>query len=424
MLAYSFHIYAWPSSLIKNLYRCIRNFIWFGTTSHLYGMNWDKAMCHAFWLVVGIDNPQVIAEAYPHVVDDIVKLHIFNTEDKLIWKGTKDGVLSLRDAFLCIKQEAAEQHWCKFVWSASIPPSKSFTTWRLFHNKMPTDENLQQRGCHLASWCSICNTETETSHRFLQWSLEPHVKGVLIAAIIHTVNTIWYCRNQRRIEDKVVSLLQAKAKIKLATTLSRNHSKLLTNNYVHNFIILMEFNVKPNFPRAPRFKEVVWIAPMMGWIKINSDGAAHGALGLAGGGSIFRDFNGVFRDAFADFFGVMDSLFVELQAAFMAIEIEHQKGWKAIWLESDSATVVDIFHGKGSIPWRLVNNWRVYLMPISSMRFKVSHIFREGNTCADMLAAFGVSSQVYIWWDVTPRFIFEEVNRNRLGLPNYRCNFL
>ncbi|KAF1890386.1 hypothetical protein Lal_00013640 [Lupinus albus] len=109
-------------------------------------------------------------------------------------------------------------------------------------------------------------------------------------------------------------------------------------------------------------------------------------IGPAGGGSIFRDFNGVFRGGFAVFFG--------LQAAFMTIEIVHQKGWKAIWLESDSATVVNILHGKGFVPWRLMNNWRVCLMRISSMRFKVSHIFREGNTCADMLAAFGVTSHL------------------------------
>ncbi|KAE9620126.1 hypothetical protein Lalb_Chr02g0160441 [Lupinus albus] len=32
MLAYSFHIYAWPASLIKALDGCIRNFIWSGDT--------------------------------------------------------------------------------------------------------------------------------------------------------------------------------------------------------------------------------------------------------------------------------------------------------------------------------------------------------------------------------------------------------
>ncbi|KAF1888435.1 hypothetical protein Lal_00011206 [Lupinus albus] len=165
----------------------------------------------------------------------------------------------------------------------------------------------------------------------------------------------------------------AQLKIKLATSLSRNNSKLLTNNSIANFVILREFKVKQNFPKAPRIKEVVWLAPQAGWIKINTDGAAHGSPGFAGGGCIYRDSNGDYMGGFADFFGVRDSLFAELQEAIMAVEIAQQKGWMDIWLECDSVMVVEIFNGKGTIPWR------------------------EGNTYADRLAAFGVSSKYQSW---------------------------
>ncbi|KAF1877264.1 hypothetical protein Lal_00012035 [Lupinus albus] len=48
---------------------------------------------------------------------------------------------------------------------------------------------------------------------------------------------------------------------------------------------------------------------------------------------------------------------------------------------------------------------------------------RKGNCCADKLAAFGVSSKVFIWWNVTLNFIHGECIKNRLGLPNCRsCN--
>ncbi|KAF1865677.1 hypothetical protein Lal_00021708 [Lupinus albus] len=137
-----------------------------------------------------------------------------------------------------------------------------------------------------------------------------------------------------------------------------------------------------------------------------------------------KDCTGNYRGGFAAFFGITDSLFAEVQAAIMAIEIANKKGWKNIWLECDSTLVVDIFKGRGVVPWRLVNSWLRCIHGISSMRFIVTHIFREGNTCADRLAAFGVTSKVYTWWDVIIRFIFEEFNRNRLGVPNYRCNFL
>ncbi|KAF1871923.1 hypothetical protein Lal_00012140 [Lupinus albus] len=76
---------------------------------------------------------------------------------------------------------------------------------------------------------------------------------------------------------------------------------------------------------------------------------AHGAPGLAGGGGIFRDYQGAYIGGFAAFFGVKDSLFVDLKAAIMEIEIAHHKGWRNIWLECDSAMVVDIFNGKGYV---------------------------------------------------------------------------
>ncbi|XP_019442267.1 PREDICTED: uncharacterized protein LOC109346983 [Lupinus angustifolius] len=124
--------------------------------------------------------------------------------------------------------------WCRTIWSDSIPPPKSFTTWRLFHRRMPTDENLQLRGCSLVSMCNLCNLSSETSdHLFLlcpfdvdlwHWigdtfhiqidnsslaailstcnlHCSPQIKSVLAAAIVHTVNTIWHCRNLCRFQD-------------------------------------------------------------------------------------------------------------------------------------------------------------------------------------------------------------------------------
>jgi hypothetical protein len=35
--------------------------------------------------------------------------------------------------------------------------------WRLMHHKIPTDENLMNRGCHLPSMCSICYSCSESS---------------------------------------------------------------------------------------------------------------------------------------------------------------------------------------------------------------------------------------------------------------------
>ena len=54
------------------------------------------------------------------------------------------------------------------------------------------------------------------------------------------------------------------------------------------------------------------------------------------------------------------------------------------------------------------------------MNFIVSHIYREGNTCADSLANIGLTISDTLWWDSAPLGIGQDLIRNKLGLPNYR----
>lgn len=56
-----------------------------------------------------------------------------------------------------------ELRWAKTIWSVDIPPSKSMFIWRLKHNKVPTDENLKQRGCSFPSICNLCYKHEESS---------------------------------------------------------------------------------------------------------------------------------------------------------------------------------------------------------------------------------------------------------------------
>jgi hypothetical protein len=49
-----------------------------------------------------------------------------------------------------------------------------------------------------------------------------------------------------------------------------------------------------------------------------------------------------------------------------------------------------------------------------------SHIFREGNSCADYFANMGHSVVGAVWIDSLPRAISLDFFRDRCGLPNYR----
>ncbi|XP_019416419.1 PREDICTED: uncharacterized protein LOC109327710 [Lupinus angustifolius] len=266
---------------------------------------------------------------------------------------------------------------------------------------MPIDVNLQRRGIHLAFVCSLCHAVEESSnYLFLECSFatalwhwlgnligspldsssiqsllmvchsnwSPQLKLVVIASIINTISTIWHCKNHRRFVDTIVRFMQACDKIKMETALTEN---LYT----------------------------------LGSVKVNSDGATHGFLSHAEGCGIFRDNKGDMLGCFATYLNIQDSLYAELFTAIMAIQIANLRGWREVWLECDSSLVVDIVKGNKEPPWKLKNYWEHCKRIIPSLRLKVLHIFREGNSCADKLASFGLRSRTTSWWNLVPPFL-------------------
>ncbi|KAF1874527.1 hypothetical protein Lal_00029954 [Lupinus albus] len=203
-----------------------------------------------------------------------------------------------------------------------------------------------------------------------------------------------------------------------------NSSNLCANNSLRDFSILKALNISINYSKAPRISEVIWIPPSRGWFKVNSDGATHGAHGHAGGGALFRNHRGKFLAFFVVYFEIQDALFVEPHSAILTIELAFQKDWRSIWLECDSALVVDIFNDKAKPSWKLLNRWMVCKNLLSSMSFKVSHIYRKGNTSDDKLANYAISTRSFSWWNSIPIFTHKDCSRNELGPPNYRFKHL
>nr|ABD32287.2 Polynucleotidyl transferase, Ribonuclease H fold [Medicago truncatula] len=105
-----------------------------------------------------------------------------------------------------------------------------------------------------------------------------------------------------------------------------------------------------------------------------------------------------------------------------AIELASSMGFFNIWLQSDSQLVILAFKSISIVPWALRNRWENCLKLTHRMRFCATHIYREGNTCADSLANFGLtlSSLDLFWFDTVPDFVRGECIKNRLGMPNFR----
>lgn len=88
--------------------------------------------------------------------------------DSLVWTPLVLGELFFKDAFMLVNPSMRVLPSTKIIWRSSIPPSKSFLFWRPVRGKMPTDENLWNRGCVVVSACPHCYRDYETSdHLFL-----------------------------------------------------------------------------------------------------------------------------------------------------------------------------------------------------------------------------------------------------------------
>ena len=170
------------------------------------------------------------------------------------------------------------------------------------------------------------------------------------------------------------------------------NSKASMKNDMFDFNVLKFFGINTRTGKVIRPLLVRWEFPSPGWVKINIDGTVRGYLGLATCRSIFRGSMGEFIGAFFAFLEVQTALVAELYGVIYAMEEAQKMRLTNVWLECDSALVCVVFIVRTNVPWMFRNRWNACLNYCGKIRFTVTHIFREGNACADKLANLGFFS--------------------------------
>lgn len=183
--------------------------------------------------------------------------------------------------------------------------------------------------------------------------------------------------------------------VKVAVSLTGNSSMGCGSNSIQEFSIMKSFSIDCHAPKAPSIIQVDWLKSPCGWVKCNSDSASRGNPGEASCGALFRDSSGAILGCMAEYIGIETSFHAEIVAAMRSIEIAYQRGWHSLWLECDSLLVVHSFKDLGLVPWKYKNRWWNYINLTKKMLFHVSHIYREGNPCADKLASYGIHSHKF-----------------------------
>jgi len=337
--------------------------------------------------------------------------------------------------------------WPAVIWRTCIPPSHSFVFWRLMLSKLPTDDNLRTRGCTIVSVCVLCYKHAETSsHLFLECSFAasvwrwlgvklncsisllsysslleciPHrcssqVSDVFAAAIIHTVHIIWLARNTIRFSSSRINLHNTLEKISTLVTMSGVH--FTGNCVVGDVALLNSLRIPPSYRRVRDIVPVIWQPPAITWVKANTDGSVIGSNSSCG--EIFRDHTGAFLGGFSSNLGLQTVFEAELTGLMLAIEYAASHNWSRLWLESDSSCAVLAFKNHAAIPIRFRNCWHNCMQLVLSII--CTHIYREGNCCANALATMGHALLDTTWFHIMSSSLSVDFTRDRNGLPNFR----
>jgi hypothetical protein len=95
--------------------------------------------------------------------------------------------------------------------------------------------------------------------------------------------------------------------------------------------------------------------------------------------------------------------------------------WLNLWIETDSSLTVLAFKSSSSIiPWTLRSRWLNCMKLASSMNIIVTHVYREDNVTADLLANLGLNLTTLLFMTDPPSCIIDSLSKNKLGIPNFR----
>ena len=100
------------------------------------------------------------------------QVQVWDREDVLIWDSALGGKYTPKEGYLKINAFGFERGlawWWKKLWNIQSPPKTRIFLWCVLENKVPTWDNLQERGFQGPGWCALCRDKGESvTHLFLK----------------------------------------------------------------------------------------------------------------------------------------------------------------------------------------------------------------------------------------------------------------
>ncbi|KAL2481154.1 Uncharacterized protein Adt_34120 [Abeliophyllum distichum] len=179
------------------------------------------------------------------------------------------------------------------------------------------------------------------------------------------------------------------------------------------------FGISLTTPSLPPPVLVYWRTPPEGFYKVNIDGCVKD--GFASRRGIIRDSSGQCVRAFFSSYGECPILEAELRAIFDGIIIAQRLVLSDLWIESDSTLAIHCIT-RGGGHWSIQVTLRHIRHLLTFDRDTISHIYREGNKVADLLASEGWDHRCYFTYSTQdlPRRYRSLVQIDRHEIPTVR----
>ena len=381
----------------------------------------------------------------------------YGHKDQPLWKPSADGSFSLKSAWHLIREKGQRQVLYKKLWSPVILPTISIFLWRLLKDWIPTDDRMQRKGFSLASKCWCCEDSETFQHLFFSSckakAVWHHFACLFNISLPQTLNVnlflqaweitgsksqdhirnfipfltlwfIWCARNDAKYRG-----IQMRSQRVICNIYSYLHRLSVCNLWKHSHwkgdrCIAPLLGIPLSKPIKPRPKIVYWVKPSANWFKLNTDGASRGNPGIAGAGGILRNHQGQVIFAFHKSLGVTSNINAELQALQTGLELCLHHGVQNIWIEVDATAIISLIASTRSCHWLSYHTVLKIKAMLDQLETKVSHIFREANQAADLLASQAIDVQGFHF--ITPDHIQGKLlgitKLDSMGYPYFRFN--
>ncbi|KAF7822494.1 ribonuclease H [Senna tora] len=360
------------------------------------------------------DKERMIDLIPQHIINKILCIFPPNPSlgsDQAVWDPGRNGQFSISNAYNVIVN-TVQRHpsgmW-KVLWKSKFQQRNKFILWRLGHDRLPTRSRL-------ASWsptnpsCLWCSRSRETNMHALRdcpkiaavWRLFLNPRDRALFFNLSAKDWIgWNLqRNKKFASIPWPSIFSAACGLFWHWRNKKLYESDFQFPWEAHRVILIQARLQEEAWRPWEEERIscsglakTWRKPMVGWIKVNSDGAVCRSSRRAACGGLIRDNFGNWIKGYAVNLGHASVLSAELWGIVHGLSITWDLGFRKVEIESDSSHAINLIQS----PWDVSSNFHPLQQKIACLlsrnwEVKATQISRSANECADTIAKNSLAS--------------------------------